>query len=192
MQDQLDKNVATLISSGETGSAAVCHRDQACQFAGGARTVAADHSRAGRYSKDEFQILQQESLANLEEQLTDPQSLGIAAVRQNAQPLFQRTTFVIFPHPKKKLPIPRLSKSTDLRSCYSEFLGGQAGELSVVGDFEVDETVKELKQMFSGWTAKQPYERIPKIVFNNVKGVGKRSSRPTKPTRCILLARCLP
>jgi len=48
--------------------------------------------------------------------------------------------------------------------------GLAAGEVAIVGDFDPAECLPILRETFSGWTARQPYARIPKVVFPQVKG----------------------
>src|SRR5262249_36628489 len=43
---------------------------------------------------------------------------------------------------------------------YREFLSAQAGELTIVGDFDPEPCVRILKETLSGWTSGQPYARI--------------------------------
>ena len=44
---------------------------------------------------------------------------------------------------------------------YREYLGSQAGELTIIGDFDPKACLPILKAALSGWTASKAYARIP-------------------------------
>jgi zinc protease len=47
-----------------------------------------------------------------------------------------------------------------VKRVYEEFLGAQAGELVVIGDFDPDEALKGAAAVLDGWKAAHPYARI--------------------------------
>ena len=57
----------------------------------------------------------------------------------------------------------------DVRTLYQEFIGGENGELVVVGDFDADPTLVKLETVFDGWTAAKPYSRIDQPFNPNVE-----------------------
>ena len=50
----------------------------------------------------------------------------------------------------------------------------------MVGDFDPDEIRPLLEKTLSGWTARQPYERLEKIVFDKVPGGRQQILTPDK------------
>ena len=56
----------------------------------------------------------------------------------------------------------------------------------MVGDFDPDEIRPLLEKTFSGWTAKQPYERIEKVVFDKVPGGRQQILTPDKANAVYL------
>ena len=56
-----------------------------------------------------------------------------------------------------------------IRRLHSDFLGTEAGQLAVVGDFDEDAVVKSMKDILADWTAKQPYERLKRSGKVDVK-----------------------
>ena len=67
-----------------------------------------------------------------------------------------------------------------MQKLYGEYLGGHAGEFALVGDFDPAEVSPLLEKVFDGWTAKQPYERIEKVVFEKVPGGRQQILTPDK------------
>src|ERR1700733_778217 len=51
-----------------------------------------------------------------------------------------------------------------------KLLGSQAGELSIVGDFDPDACLPILQDALSGWKANKPYSRIAMAVPNGLAG----------------------
>ena len=47
---------------------------------------------------------------------------------------------------------------------YRDYLGSQAGELTIVGDFEAGTCLPILKSALEGWKGSKPYARIPMSV----------------------------
>jgi zinc protease len=72
--------------------------------------------------------------------------------------------------------IDRLKKTTHAQAeqLYRDYLGSQAGELSIVGDFDPDACLPILQAALSGWKATQPYSRIALKVPDGLTG-GKHS-----------------
>jgi zinc protease len=52
-------------------------------------------------------------------------------------------------------------KLDDVKAYHREFYGASHGELSIVGDFDKDETTKIVQETLGGWQSKAPYARMP-------------------------------
>ncbi len=160
IQDELDKNRATLVgqrhaparpSSPSRPSGPTCR--PCCSLL---RQIL----REPTLPADEFDVLRRRSLASLEEQLTDPGSLAITRVRRLVSPYAKDDVRYV---PTIEEEIERYTAVTrdQVQKLYDGFLGSQAGELAIVGDFDPAENTKILQEAFSGWTAKESYARIP-------------------------------
>jgi len=53
---------------------------------------------------------------------------------------------------------------------YRDYLGSQAGELTIVGDFDATACLSVLKKSLSGWKAAKPYERIKMPLQQGCRG----------------------
>jgi zinc protease len=62
---------------------------------------------------------------------------------------------------------------------YREYLGAR-GEVAVVGDFDPEPVLAELREMFDDWESQKAYERIPRKVFANIPGGVERIDTPDK------------
>jgi zinc protease len=127
----------------------------------------------------EFEILRRQTLAQLEEQLADPQSLAITRLRRTVSPYPKEDVRYV---PTLEEDIQRYTAVTldQIKSLYEGFIGSQAGELVIVGDFDTAECLKILRDTFAGWSAKQSYARIPRKFFPDVPGGLQQIITPDK------------
>ena len=68
----------------------------------------------------------------------------------------------------------------DIKSLYAEQISAAAGEVAVLGDFDSDATLKQLRAMLGGWTAKTPHRRIPRPAFADLPGGKTDINTPDK------------
>src|SRR5262249_15552746 len=128
---------------------------------------------------DEFEVLRRQRISGLEEQLTEPGSLAIVRVRRTVSP-YDKTDVRYIPTLEEEIERHNTVTLDQVQRLYKDFLGSQAGELVVVGDFDAGEVTKVLRESLSGWGAKQSYARIPRLVFPNVPGGMQQIVTPDK------------
>ena len=63
---------------------------------------------------------------------------------------------------------------------YRDYLGSQAGELTIVGDFDPNACLPLLKETLRGWTAAKPYARITAPVTSKLTGSQDKINTPDK------------
>ena len=122
--------------------------------------LAGEVLREPAFDPDEFDLLREERLAAIEQQQSEPQALVFQAFNRHLNR---------FPedHPRYSTnfeeDIERLNAATvdEARAFWSEFYGAEGGTVAVVGDFDPDETLAVLEEVFGGWEAPEPYERVP-------------------------------
>lgn len=178
IQDELDKHRARLSASGTTGTVTFTIQAKRANLPA-VLELLRQILREPTLPADEFDVLKRQQLSQLEEQLTDPATLAITRVRRTVSPYPKddvRST------PTVEEDIDRYTKVdlAQLKKLYAEFLGSQAGELAIVGDFEPEANLKVLRQALAGWAAKQSYARIEKKTFPEVKGGLQRILTPDK------------
>jgi zinc protease len=178
IQDELDKNRATLGARGDTGTATLSLETKRANLPAVLNLVK-QILREPTLPADELDVLKRQHLSNLAEQLTDPQSLAIVRVRRSVSPYAKDDVRYI---PTLEEEIDRYSSLTldQVKKLYADFVGSQAGELAIIGDFDPAESLKILRETLSGWTAKQAYERIPRMVFPQVPGGRQEILTPDK------------
>ncbi|HEX3725550.1 MAG TPA: pitrilysin family protein [Pirellulales bacterium] len=190
IQDELDKNRATLAAQGDTGTATFVvqtKRDNLPAVLELLRQIL----REPTLPADEFDILRRQYLSAAEEQLTDPQMLAITRLRRTVSPYEQGDVRYI-PTIDEELDRYKSLKRDPIKALYDGFLGAQAGELVIIGDFDSDANIKVLEQAFSGWSPKQSYARIPKKAFPDVPGALERINTPDKANAVYVAGEVFP
>lgn len=178
LQDALDKLRATLHATGEAGKAVFSlqtKREHLREVLELVRQVLREPALA----EDEFEVLRRESLAKLEQQLTDPQTLAILRLRRTVSP-YDKDDVRYYPTIEEDIERANQLTLERMKSLYNDYLGAEHGEVAVVGDFDAEECLEALQKIFADWTASKSYARLPKKNFPQVKGSDQEILTPDK------------
>lgn len=118
--------------------------------------------RTPRFEYMEFATLRRQQLADIEQSLSDPQSLAATALRR-AMTSYGTSDPRYVPTGAEAAARLRELDPDEVRDLHARFLGGGPGELVVVGDF----TESELRPLLDGladWEPGRPYARLSRLV----------------------------
>lgn len=160
LQDELDKARSRLSISSEPGRLSVSLQTTR-QNLPRALALLRLVLREPALAESELEILKQQYIAALEEQLKQPQSLALRALRRRLNP-YPPDDVRYVPTIEEEIARIRALKAAEVRQLYTDFLSGQAGELALVGDFDPASTSPLLAALVTDWKAAQPYVRIPR------------------------------
>jgi zinc protease len=141
--------------------------------------------------EEEFKILQNAKITRLEQEATDPTSLARIAVSRHINP-FPPDDVRYVPTNAEELSRWRAVTRSEVARIYSEYLGGEHGELAVVGDFDPEETRPLLEALVANWTTPTPYERISRPGDVPVPAVREEILTPDKENATYLAGTVLP
>eukprot|EP00913_Durusdinium_trenchii_P013392 g12573.t1 len=65
-----------------------------------------------------------------------------------------------FPAGRAAVPLIRNMTHPVVKKIVEESIGAHAGEMVIVGDFDVDDAMKRIQSVFRGWKGKVPYQRL--------------------------------
>ena len=190
IQDQLDRHLATLHADGDAGKA-VFQIETKRQHLAAVLEILKQILREPSLAEEEFEILQRETLAKLEQQLTEPQFLAMTRVRRTVSP-YPKGDVRYIPTIEEDLARTKSATREQLVKLRDEYLGNTAGEVAVVGDFDAEETEKLLAEIFADWQAGQSYERLPRLYFSDVKGGRQQIDTPDKANAVYLAGLAMP
>jgi zinc protease len=108
---------------------------------------------------DQFELLKRERIAALEQAKTEPAMLAPRALQRQLNP-YPPDDIRYVPTTDESLERLRRVTYEQVAQIYHDYLGSQAGELTIVGDFDPDPCLASLKETLSGWKAARPYARI--------------------------------
>jgi zinc protease len=178
IEDTLDKNRANLSASGEPGVISFSIQTKRENLPA-VLDLLRQILREPTLPADEFEILKREYLAAAEEQMTEPAALAITRVRRAVSP-YNKDDIRYIPTVEEEVERYKAITLEQIKNLYSKFLGSQAGELVVVGDFDEKQTVDALRAALSGWSTNESYARIPREYFPNVPGGLETINTPDK------------
>lgn len=168
IQDALDKQGATLSASGDVGVATFTVQTKRENLPA-VLALLTEILREPSLPESEFEILRGQQLASMEESRNDPRALAMIQVRRTVSPYDPKD--VRYQASVDEM-IDRLKNATleQITRLHGEYLGAGAGELAIVGDFDMDAATSALEAALGNWNAKQPYARLPRLMFPDIKG----------------------
>jgi zinc protease len=128
--------------------------------------------------KDEFDVLKQERLAGMEQMRSEPAMLAPRLLQRELSP-YGKEDIRYVPTIDESIERMRNVSYEQVIQLYRDYLGSQAGELTIVGDFDAPACLAVLKKSLQGWKASKPYERI-KTPFQPVAGAERKILTPDK------------
>jgi zinc protease len=110
---------------------------------------------------------------------TDPAMLAARLLQWHLAPYPQDDVRYV---PTIEESIARLQAVTrdQVAQLYRAYLGSQAGELAIVGDFDSDTCLPILQETFAGWNAAKPYAHIATAAPAGLTGVQQQITTPDK------------
>jgi zinc protease len=123
--------------------------------------LAAEALREPAFPPAEFDTLKREQRAALEQQRSDPQEVVVRAVARHVNPYPPDDVRY---QPTLDEEIARLDATTldAVKAFYRQFVGGDHGEIAIVGDFDPAEMRALLAELFGDWKSASPFVRVPK------------------------------
>jgi zinc protease len=121
--------------------------------------LAAEILRQPAFPPDEFDNLQQESLANHEEQMSEPQVLASNELQRRLRQ-YPPTNIRYVPTPAEQIERLKAVKLADVQALYHGLIGATYSEAAFVGDFDPTEVTQQLEKLFGDWNSPKPFQRI--------------------------------
>ncbi|CAN5730158.1 pitrilysin family protein [soil metagenome] len=134
--------------------------------------------REPSFPQNEFDLLKQETLTQLESQKSEPTSVAFTELGRH---------FNIYPkgHPNysgtidEEIADVKAVTLDDAKKFYKDFYGASNGQLTIVGDFDEKEISALTKQLFADWKSPRPFMRI-KQEYHAIAPINKSFETPDK------------
>ncbi len=160
INDEFDRLKARVqISGGPTSATASIETVRANLPA--AMRLVAEILRSPTFPASEFEPLQQENLAAIEQQKSDPQFLGQNAYERHFSD-WKKGDVRYVPTADESLADYKAATLDDAKKFYSDFYGGSNAELAVVGDFDAKEIAALAGELYRDWKSPRAFTRVPR------------------------------
>ena len=138
--------------------------------------------------KSEFDVQKNVVLTNLETGLSDPQTLAFNAMRRRTND-YAKDDVRYVPTIQEDIDRYKALTADDVVAFHRDFIGGENGEVAIVGDFDATTTLTKLNEIFTDWKAAKPYTRIKRTANPNMNTAEITIDTPDKANAIFIAAR---
>ncbi|PLP97121.1 M16 family metallopeptidase [Cupriavidus pauculus] len=115
--------------------------------------------RMPTFPGNELETLRASSIAGIESQRKQPNALAPNALGRHGNP-YPPGDPRYTPTFDESVADLRAISITDLRDFHARFYGAERAQLAIVGDFDVNDAVRQAGFLFGDWRAQVPFERV--------------------------------
>ena len=111
------------------------------------------------FDPKEFEIVQRQQLAGLDQQKTDPGAIAFTAFSRatspypKGHPLYVQTI-------EEQIADVQATTNDEVKKVYTDLVGGSYGDLAVAGDFQKDSVLAVARELFGSWKSPKPFARL--------------------------------
>jgi zinc protease len=190
IQDELDILRSSISASSDIGVLSV-HWQTKRQYNVEFLKLLREVLREPTFPESEFQILVDDMKQGIQSDSLEPTKVASNTLARLLNP-HPNTSIHYVPTFKEQLQRVAQLKRGEVEKVYREQIGGAVGELVILGDFEPDATLKQLENIFAEWKTSVPYQRIPTVLVEGIKGSRQTVNTPDKDAATFLAAMKFP
>src|SRR5216117_1751781 len=140
--------------------------------------LAAEVLRQPSFPASEFESLRQQQIAGVENQKSEPNAIASQAYSRHMNP-YPKGDVRYVPTFDEQIEELRSLTVDQLKKFHSDFYGASNGEVSVVGDFDSEDTQKVLGTQLSSWKSPKPYTQL-KNPYRKIEPLNQSFETPDK------------
>jgi len=140
--------------------------------------------REPSFPEKEFELIREESLAAVQQQMTDPESVGQNAFERHMNP-YPKGDIRYVETPQEEIADLKGAKLDEAKKFYERFYGASHGQVAIVGDFDPATVVPVLESGLGSWSNAEPFERVPRP-FQDVAPADDSFETPDKANAFFL------
>lgn len=134
--------------------------------------------REPAFDANEFEQLKQEQLAAIEQQRSEPDSIGSTEFQRLMNP-YPKDDVRYLATPDENIAAIKALKLEDVKNFYQDFYGASKAEIAVVGDFDDKQITQLINEKLGNWKSKTQPQRIPSP-YQQSQVVNKSFETPDK------------
>lgn len=135
--------------------------------------------REPSFPEEELELLKQAMLASAEQRLTDPQAIASNKVIEQLSPYDPEDPRYVTQLTEDIERVKALNIE-DIRELYKTAVQGSIGEVTIVGDVDMESTQPAVMAILQDWTSDVRYERLPSLHHPNKRGTLTKINTPDK------------
>jgi zinc protease len=130
------------------------------------------------FPANEFELLKQENLANIEQQKTEPIQIAFTEFGRRLGP-YPKGDVRYVTTSDENIAQLNAAKLDQAKQFYQDFYGASNGQLTVIGDFDDKEIAKLAADLFGNWKSPKPFARVPSL-YKDVPATNQLFPTPDK------------
>jgi len=127
----------------------------------------------------EFEVMKRERLAAIEQMRTEPAMLAPRLLQRELN-RYPKDDIRYTPTIEESVERLQAASCEQVVQLHRDYLSSQAGELTIVGDFDPKACLPILRETLSGWKAAKPYARIASPITSEAPGSEHKINTPDK------------
>ncbi len=189
IQDRIDKLEAKLNASSRPGELTFAWEAKRATLPA-VLDLLGEILRSPAFPDKEFDVLKRNQKQSIEKMMADPQGQAFQTLMRKLHPYAKDDIRYV---PSFEEALVRLEKTTreHVARLYAEQVGGDAGELALVGDFD-EAAAKQVEGMLANWKAKAAYKRIEQTANVKIAGSREQILTPDKDNAVYVAGLTLP
>jgi zinc protease len=130
------------------------------------------------FDAKEFEVLQRQQLAGLEQQKSDPGSVAFTTFQralspyQKGHPLYVQTI-------DEQIADMQALTLDEVKKVYTDLVGASYGDIAVAGDFQRDSVLAVARQLFGSWKSPKPFTRLVRT-YRDAPAANEKLETPDK------------
>ncbi|HEX7253765.1 MAG TPA: pitrilysin family protein, partial [Thermoanaerobaculia bacterium] len=189
IKDELDRLKARVAVTGRPTQATVSIETVRENFPAVLKLVA-EVLKDPSFPANELDQLKQENLAQIEQERTDPESIGETTFERHLNPYPKGEVWYV-PTPDEAIEDYKSATLDAVKKFYSNFYGASRAELAIVGDFDAAPIRTLATELFGDWKSPTPFERVPRR-YHDVPAAKESVETPDKANALFLAGMNLP
>jgi zinc protease len=115
--------------------------------------------REPAFDPKEFEVLQRQQLAGLDQQKSDPGSVAFTAFQRALSPYAKGHPLYVQTIDEQIADMQALTVD-DVKKIHTDLVGATYGDIAVAGDFPRDSVLATARQLFGSWRSPKPFARL--------------------------------
>jgi zinc protease len=141
--------------------------------------------REPAFPADEFDAMKRRARSGSQMSRTEPSALASNRLNRILSP-YSPSDLRYIPTPEESEQRTQAVTLDQIKAIYEKQVGATAAEIGIVGDFDAESTLAQIRSILKDWKSDVPIKRIERRVFTDVAGVKEEIRTPDKANAVFL------